>query len=102
MRLVVRPEVPRELQDLELWYDQKRAGLGRDFLREVDAAYSRIARKPFLYQAVHADIRRAAVRRFPYGVFYTLIGQEIHVLHVVADARHPSVGRRFSGGIVDS
>lgn len=55
---------------------------------------SRIEQNPLLYQAVHLDIRRAPLRQFPYGVYYTLIEDEIHILAVVQDARHPSVWRR--------
>ena len=47
-------------------------------------------------------IRRAIVRRFPYGVFYLVADTEIRVIAVVDMARNPSVwqGRAWFGAYV--
>lgn len=94
MKLVLRPYVERDLGRDAAWYEERQQGLREDFLDEVGATLSRIQGNPRLYPIVHLDIHRAPVRRYPYGVFYALIGDEIHVLAVVHDARHPSVWRR--------
>lgn len=94
MNLVLRPYVERDLHEAGSWYEERRPGLRQAFLGAVETALSRIAENPQLYPAAHLDIRRAALQRFPYGVYYALIGNEIHVLAVVHDARHPSVWRR--------
>ena len=94
MKLVFRPYVERDLDEAATWYEERRSGLREEFLEEIGSALSRVQGNPRLYPVVHLDIHRAPVRRFPYGVFYALIGDEIHVLAVVHDARHPSVWRR--------
>jgi plasmid stabilization system protein ParE len=94
MKLVFRRYVERELDQAAAWYGERQPGLRQDFLDEVGSTLSRIQSNPRLYPVVHLDIHRAPVRRFPYGVFYALIGDDIHVLAVVHDARHPSVWRR--------
>jgi plasmid stabilization system protein ParE len=94
MKLVVRRYVERELDRDAAWYEERQPGLREDLLEEVGATLSRIQGNPRLYPIVHLDIHRAPVRRFPFGVFYALVGDEIHVLAVVHDARHPSVWRR--------
>ena len=40
------PEASAELEDVALWYEQKRAGLGVEFVIAVDAALDQIARWP--------------------------------------------------------
>jgi hypothetical protein len=52
------------------WYEAQRPGLGTEFLRTVEAALAGIARHPAMYAAVRGRVRRALLRRFPYGVFY--------------------------------
>lgn len=94
MKLLIRPYVERDLDAAAIWYEERQPGLREDFVEEVGAALSRIQGNPRLYPIVHLDIHRAPVRRFPFGVFYALVGDEIHVLAVVHDARHPSVWRR--------
>lgn len=94
MKLVLRPFVERDLDEAASWYEERQPGLRETFLEAVESTLSRIRENPGLYPTVHLEIRRAPLRRFPYGVFFTLIGDEIHVLAVAHDARHPSVWRR--------
>ncbi len=94
MKLVVRPLAERDLDEAGTWYEEHRPGLKRNFLGAVEEIFLRIEENPRLYQVIHLDIRRAPLNRFPYGVYYALIWDEIHVLAVVHDARHPSVWRR--------
>src|SRR5262249_47328 len=48
--------------------DAQSPGLGADFLRAVGAALAIIQRNLFQYQIVNDEVRRAALRRFPYGL----------------------------------
>lgn len=93
MKLVFRPYVERELDEAANWYEEHQPGLRQKFLDAVGEAFARIEENPRSFPEVHFDIRRAAVQRFPYGIFYTLIQGEVHVLAIVHDARHPSVWR---------
>lgn len=94
MRRIVRPYLPAELGEVVDWYNERSPGLGERFFEEVEKALARIDETPYLYRTVHLDIRRAPVERFPYGVYYAVIDDTVHVLAVVHDARHPSVWKR--------
>jgi plasmid stabilization system protein ParE len=61
-------------------------------LRAVDACLARIARQPEAYALQHKRVRRARLRRFPYGVYYTIREDGIDVLAVYHGRRRP---RRF-------
>jgi toxin ParE1/3/4 len=52
--------------------------------------FRRIQANPNQYPVVHRNVRRALVRRFPYGVFYVVEGQRIVVLAVFHGSRDPS------------
>lgn len=71
------------------WYDERGAGLGKEFLREVDASLLSIQRNPELYPLIHNQIRRAMLRRFPYGIFYYLRDERIVVLACFHGRRDP-------------
>ena len=94
MRLVLRPFVEHEIDEAASWYEERQPGLREAFLESIDGTLSRLQENPLLYPVAHLDIRRAPLRRFPYGVYYLLIEEEIHVIAVVHDARHPLVWRR--------
>lgn len=47
----------------------------------------------WLPPVVHRDTRRLLLRRFPYGVFYRLVKDEIVVVGCLHAKRHPRVWR---------
>lgn len=89
----VRPEAERDVEVAFAWYEEQRAGLGRELLQELDVVYQRIAKFPFIYAELHRGLRRVRVRRFPVGVFYLVRSQEILIVAVVHAARSPRVWR---------
>src|ERR1700754_3738349 len=88
-RLIVEPEAEAEIDEAARWYDLQSPSLGADFLRSVDAAFAAIARNPLQYQSVHRDVRRAGVRRFPYGLMYIVSDQDIIILACFHGRRDP-------------
>ncbi len=63
-------------------------------MAELDAVYERLSANPYLYADVRNGVRRAVVRRFPYGVFYLVAETEVRVLAVIDMARNPVVWER--------
>ena len=65
------------------WYEQRLPGLGKDFVRMIDAAFDSIALQPTLFPPLHRGLRRVLVRRFPYAVFYRIDPDAIRVVAVL-------------------
>lgn len=87
--LIVRPEAESDLSEAYAWYEDRLTGLGSDFLLCVDAVMHSILRNPEMYALVYKDVRRALVRRFPYGVFYVVGESQLTVLAVFHAKRNP-------------
>lgn len=88
--LLIRPEAEADLDEAKTWYERRREGLGIDFLLCVEEVFERICRSPEWYPVVFRDVRRGMVRRFPYGVFYRVMEEQIVVLAVFHARRDPS------------
>jgi len=73
------------------WYENRQPGLGTDFLRACDAAFSAIARMPAAFREVRPRVRRALLRRFPYMVFFHVTDERVIVLGVVHVRQSPDV-----------
>ena len=82
LRVVLRPAAEDEVRDAYDWYEQRRAGLGGEFLACVEEALHRIARMSEAPAPVHRDVRRVLLRRFPHAVFYVIESDAIVVLAV--------------------
>jgi len=88
-RLVFRRGAGRDLASAYGWYESQRTGLGEQFLAAVNASFDLIAQFPEMFAAVHGDVRRAVVSRFPYAVFYRVEPRQVVVLAVLHTARDP-------------
>jgi hypothetical protein len=59
-----------ELGEAAEFYEGRVAGLGADFLDEVDAAIERICRFPEAWGRLGDDYRRCSLRKFPFLIIY--------------------------------
>jgi len=85
----LRPHAEADIGDAFLWYEARLPGLGEAFLRSVEACLDRIRRQPGAYPEALPRVRRASLRRFPYGVFYVVRDDRIDVLAVYHAPRRP-------------
>jgi len=91
-------EADQEYRAAARWYDERRAGLGVEFLDAVDDILQRIVSLPSAGAPVprlRADlaVRRAPVMRFPYHIVYLKTEVAIRVLAVAHDRRKPGYWR---------
>ncbi len=91
-----RPQALAEARAARQWYDDQRAGLGQDFEREVARVVELLAQTPLLFPIAHGATRRATVRRFPYGLFFQVLGTEVVVLACYHLRRRPRRWGRVS------
>ena len=91
-QVVFRRQARRELDQAGDWYEKERAGLGLDFLAEIQiqSVIDRIISHPEQFPIVHRDVRKAVARRFPYCVYFRERERNIVVLAVFHGSRNPS------------
>ena len=87
--LVVRPLAEQDIEAAAVWYEEQAPGLGRRFLSAVRATLAAVRAAPEHHARVYRDVRRAGVERFPYGVFYVVRGETVHVIACMHGRRHP-------------
>lgn len=78
--VVYRQVARREIVSVARTYEGQRQGLGGLFLDEIGCIEAHISDGPRLYQLVVGGVRRAVLRRFPFGLFYLVEEQRIVVL----------------------
>lgn len=68
--LRLRPEAERDIWEAAQWYEKREAGLGKEFVTNVDDAFRKIAAGPKRYPVAHHNLRRALLSRFAYAIFF--------------------------------
>ena len=82
-------EAEADLADAKKWYDERREGLGSEFIEKVDDAFQTIQRILLVPHIVFNDLRRILLRRFPYAVFYRVSESRITIVAVYHTSRDP-------------
>jgi plasmid stabilization system protein ParE len=54
------------------YYNEQVPGLGDGFMNEIEMGIDAIMEGPIIWRIVEDDVRRYLVRRFPYGIYYTI------------------------------
>lgn len=95
--VVLRDEAQAEFDEAFDWYNAKRAGLGVEFVIEVQKVFDRIAANPLVHAVIFADIRKGVVRRFPFNIFYRPHSDRVEVIAVFHTSRDPSIWHGRAG-----
>ena len=81
--VTIRPEAENDLIAARDWYDERRSGLGDEFLDEISLAMLQLESSPERERLYYRNFRRIIVRRFPYKVFYQIIDNRVVVFRVL-------------------
>ena len=90
-RLKFSTRALREIGEAQERYELQSPGLGEEFIAAMELQLKRLEQAPLLYAEVIPSVRRALLPRFPYGLFYAVRGDLVHILAVLHDARNPSL-----------
>ena len=98
-KVIVRPEAEDDLKEAFSWYEDKRIGLGYDFLLQVDAGINFINRNPEIHPIEYKGTRKHLIKRFPYKIIYLVEEEEIIILAVIHGKRRPDLIKKRIGNI---
>ena len=95
MRVELHLEARAELRAAAMWYEERRPGLGDEFIAEVSSMFDRIGDVPASFPAWPGtaasplSIRRAVVNRFPYVIAFEVHSDHTLVLAITHAKRRP-------------
>ena len=95
MRVDLHPEARIEFRSATLWYEERRARLGDDFVAAIAVTLQRIGEAPDSFprwpgtRETVPEIRKAIVERFPYLIAFEQHEDHALVLGVAHQKRRP-------------
>jgi plasmid stabilization system protein ParE len=92
-RITFHPEAEAELVAAAALYEAHSAGLGVEFLDEVERATRALVSYPKIGHRFSRRLRRLLVRRFPYGLLYRIEADAVRVVAVAHVRRPPGYWR---------
>jgi toxin ParE1/3/4 len=83
MKYVFHPEALTEYSEAVQYYKKQKTELAQAFINAIEDAVYRIRESPTRWAVVDEDIRRCLVKKFPYGILYTIEEDFILILAVM-------------------
>jgi len=90
MIVIFRPQAVEDVIEAAAWYEAHAPGLGEQLIDEILTATRRAQENPELFRIVRreANLRRVLTKRFPYRIFFSVLGETLYVHAVLHGARH--------------
>jgi len=91
---IYRPAAAADIEQAYTRYEQERRGLGEEFLAEVTATATLVLERPEAYPVVVRWTHRALIHRFPYGLFYRVLGDTVVFVACFHTSQNPALWAR--------
>jgi plasmid stabilization system protein ParE len=88
-RLTILPQAELDVSGAAAWYEERRTGLGDEFLDELDSFLHRVIHDSLQFPQIKNQIRRALLRRFPYTLYFRVTGESVELIAVLHQLRDP-------------
>ncbi len=92
--VLIRSEAGTDLLDAVVYYEEKLKGLGNEFINYFESALEIISNQPESFPIVYKNVRRALIRRFPFGIHYIIEEKKVIILAVFHFSRDPKGWKR--------
>jgi plasmid stabilization system protein ParE len=90
MKIRFHLEAELELEQAVFYYEDCQTGLGKQLNQEIKSTVQLMLAHPNAWPTIQNNIRRILVRRFPYGLIYSIGKVEIYILAVMHLNREPN------------
>jgi len=87
--LEIKHEANLEIIKAYLYYEEKRTGLGEEFLEHLDVYFDRITTNPKHFPKKRKPYREAFIKRFPFLVIYEVSKNKVIVYSVFNTWQNP-------------
>jgi plasmid stabilization system protein ParE len=93
MKLAFHPEAELELIEAAAHYEHQVPGLGARFGAEIRRATDLLLEYAELGVQIAPDLRKLALRQFPFALIYRASGDVLHIVVVAHQSRRPGYWR---------
>lgn len=89
MNVELHPAAAREVEDAQVWYEERSVFAAAAFLRELSVTIQRIRRAPQRYPPAEGGTRRILLEHFPFSIYYRTATDHVTVVALAHHKRRP-------------
>ena len=89
-KLEINGAAEEEIFEAYNWYEQQSEGLGERFIGELETLFKKITKHPQHYKIARSVFRQAAIKSFPFVIYFEIVDKSIVVYSVFHTKRRPN------------
>ncbi len=94
MRYIFHPAALQEYEEAAAYYGEISRELAVSFINSVEKGIETILESPKTWLFVEEDVRRHLIKRFPFGIYYTIEEDYILIMAVMHMSRRPGYWKK--------
>ena len=83
MNYFFHPEALAEYSEAAYYYSEISSSLAERFIFHIENGIDKIISHPLAWQPIEEDIRRYLIKRFPFGIYYTIEDNDSIIIQAV-------------------
>lgn len=87
-KIIILPKAFLEMEDITIWYENLKKGLGKRFLHQLKSQVNIIKGNPFLFQIKYDKTYVAKTKDFPYLIHFEIDGNKIVIKAIMHTSRN--------------
>ncbi|MFZ6053145.1 type II toxin-antitoxin system RelE/ParE family toxin [Halocola ammonii] len=87
--IIISESAEVDVRDAFLWYEKQQSKLGERFERRIESAIENIKDNPLKIEVKYGNVRIFFLKKFPYGIHFTVARDEILIVSVFHTSRDP-------------
>jgi len=92
-KVKIEPEALSDIQEITDWYNEAKAGLGKQFQKTAIKHINSLNKDPHIYAIRYKEIRCVIIKKFPYMAHFYINEENntVEVLAVISTSRNPKI-----------
>jgi len=83
MRYYFHPEALQEYSEAIQYYSDISPSLTNAFIAQIENGIANILQFPQAWQLIEQDVRRCLIKRFPFGIYYTIEDNDSIIIQAI-------------------
>jgi len=85
------PKAEEDIETSYTWYEERRTGLGHDFVLNLESGFEEILKDPYKFKVEYKSVRKHLIKRFPFKIIYIVEDQKVIIIGVLHGKRNPEI-----------
>lgn len=94
MKLILSPFAELDFYAIKEWYTLQSEPALKVFEHELEKTFGLIATNPYQFPVIKKNYRKTILKRFPYSIYFAIYNEQVIVLAIVHQKRHPRVWKK--------